>query len=416
MSSEVKTHTTVVPDVAASQIPWRWVAMGVFIFSDVLNSLDRFLLAALAPTIKTEFQLSNTDYGFVVSAFAMAYMLMAPITGLLVDRFGLNRSISVGVTLWSLAGIATSFVRGFPSLLMCRIGLGISETTGIPSASKAAASYLQPRELGLGTAFNGVGFTAGAIAAPLLVAALVPLYGWRVVFLLCGLAGLVWVPIWLITARLIPPQITAAQKKSAPLREVLSDRRLWVLALANILLMTPHSLWFNWTTIYFVQQQNMTQLEANQYFTWIPPIFATLGGFFGGWLGFRAIRKGAEPIKARMKICTIVAPMLIVTAAIPMLESSVLAAAGISLSFFLCLTVLSNLHSLPIDMFGMRHAAFTASVLAFSYALLQTFFSPIVGAMVDNFGFGAVCATVSVLPMTGILIVRPFMKATSKEG
>jgi ACS family hexuronate transporter-like MFS transporter len=64
----------------------RWIAVGVFVLSSSLNYLDRQLLAALAPTIKSEFQLSNTQYGEIVSVFSIVYAAMAPAAGWFIDR------------------------------------------------------------------------------------------------------------------------------------------------------------------------------------------------------------------------------------------------------------------------------------------------------------------------------------------
>jgi MFS family permease len=94
-----------------------------------------------------------------------------------------------------------------------------------------------------------------------------------------------------------------------------------------------------------------------------------------------------------------------VTAAIPLSQSPLTSAVGISCSFFLCLLILSNLHVIPIHLFGYGRAAFTASMLAFSYAALQMVFSPIVGALVDRFGFSVVCFCVAPLPLIGIWLM-----------
>src|SRR5579871_4769266 len=148
----------------------RWVVLGIFVISTALNYLDRLLLAALAPTLKGEFHLSNTQYGGVISVFSIVYALTAPVAGWFIDRVGLNAGITVSMAVWSAAGMASGTV------------LGIGEAAGIPCAGKANGLYLQPREFAFGTALNQVGITIGSIAAPLMVAAMAPVYGWRSVF------------------------------------------------------------------------------------------------------------------------------------------------------------------------------------------------------------------------------------------
>ena len=182
----------------------RWLVLSVFVVSTALNYLDRLLLAALAPTLKSEFHLSNTQYGGVISVFSIVYAVTAPVAGWFIDRVGLNAGITVSMAVWSMAGMATGWTRSFGGLLASRTVLGIGEAAGIPCAGKANGVYLQPRELAFGTALNQVGITIGSIAAPLMVAAMAPVYGWRSVFVVCGALGFVWIPVWWVTATRLP--------------------------------------------------------------------------------------------------------------------------------------------------------------------------------------------------------------------
>ena len=96
----------------------RWVAVGVFSLFSLLSFLDRQLLAALAPAIKAEFSLTNAEYGAIVSAFSLAYMLMTPLAGWFVDRVGLNLGAMLAVGFWSLDGYATAVAGTFLGLLL----------------------------------------------------------------------------------------------------------------------------------------------------------------------------------------------------------------------------------------------------------------------------------------------------------
>jgi len=384
----------------------RWLVLSVFVLSTALNYLDRLLLAALAPTLKSEFHLSNTEYGGVISVFSIVYALTAPVAGWFIDRVGLNAGITVSMAVWSLAGMATGLTRSLGGLLASRTVLGIGEAAGIPCAGKANGMYLQPREFAFGTALNQVGITIGSIAAPLMVAAMAPLYGWRSVFVVCGALGFVWIPVWWVTTTRLPAKPVEATASGGGVVRVLKDRRIWGLAAANALVMTLYTLWTNWTTVYFVEQHHLTEIEANQHFAWIPPVFATLGGFAGGWMAFRSIRSGIDAVGARLRICWLAAGVLLLTAAVPLTRTPALAAALISFSFFWCLAISTNLYAMPIDFFGAGHAAFGVSILTASYGLMQTVLSPLIGSMVDHFGFPMVCVVLSVMPLVGIAILR----------
>jgi ACS family hexuronate transporter-like MFS transporter len=379
--------------------------VAVFILATALSFLDRQVLAALAPALKLEFQLSNEGYGWVVAAFSLAYALGALPMGLLVDRLGLNRGASVAVGLWSAAGVATGFVGGLGSLLACRAALGVAEAGGIPASGKAFASYLEPRERAMGTAVNQLGITLGMMGAPLLAGAVAVRFGWRAAFVATGLLGFLWIPLWLATARRIPPR-AASSAAPAAVRDLVRDRRLWGLAIANVLLMTVYSLWMNWTTLYLVTAHSLSQAQANQRLAWIPPVFASLGALFGGWLSMRWAKAGVEVQAARVRASLVSALFLLGTAAVPWMPNAGWATALISLSFFWTVAMSANLYTMPLDMFGAARAGFAVSTLTFAYGLMQTFVSPLIGGLIDHYGFEPVCLGVAGLPLAAVGVLQ----------
>jgi ACS family hexuronate transporter-like MFS transporter len=260
--------------------------------------------------------------------------------------------------------------------------------------------------MALGTAVQQIGLFGGGVAAPLLVAAIAPQYGWRAAFALAGALGFIWIPVWWLTSSRIRPIARPTRGDSIPIAALLRDTRMRRIVFCSLTIMMVYSLWLNWTTILFVQQFGLTQADANRYFAWIPPIFATLGGFFGGWMALRRIDGGESPIRARMRVCWLVAPAAAVTAVVPWSESPMLAVSCIAVSFFVCMTLVTNLHVIPIDLFGPERAAFTSSMLTFAFALMQSITAPVFGAVIDRFGFGPLCVVLSVLPFGGLAIAR----------
>lgn len=408
--------TAAVPTVADAAVrdqvspgpsTWRWAVIAALVLFSALNFLDRQLLAAVAPSVMSEFNLNNAAYGTLLAAFSFAYMLSAPVAGLLVDRVGIYAGAMLAVGLWSLVGAGAGLAYTFTALVGFRMALGVAEAAGIPCSSKGSATYLLPREQGLGIAVQSIGFTLGAMAAPLTVAFVAPQYGWRAAFIVCGVIGFAWLPLWAFVARRVPAAGSVAARRGGPSPwAVLADRRLVTILIANVLIMTVHSMWMNWTTVYLVQVHGLTQSDANAYFAWIPPIFASLGGLFGAWLTLRATAGGTPVMHARLRHCYLIAPALLVTALVPLMPTPGLAVAAISLSFFSCMAMLNNLHVLPIDLFGPGRAAFTAALIVSSYAAMQTVLSPFMGMVVDRFGFAALCVAVSGLPIVAAMLLR----------
>ena len=383
---------------------FRWVVVSVLVLSTALSFLDRQVLAALAPLLKQEFHLSNEGYGYIVSAFSLAYAIVALPAGAFIDRVGLPRGLSLVVAVWSLAAMATGLTGGLLGLIVCRAWLGAAEAGGIPATGKGFALYLEPRERAIGTALNQVGITLGMVAAPLFAGWLAASYGWRAAFVATGAMGFLWIPAWLVVVRRVPVS-PGAVSSSPGTRGPGRDWRLWALAVANILMMTVYSLWMNWTTVFLVSQHGLTQVEANARLAWIPPVFASLGGLFGGWLSMAWARRGGSLYQARLKACVLAGVLLTSTAAVPWVPGAGAAIALISLSFFMAVAMSANIYAMPLDLFGARHAAFAVSVLTASYGLMQAVVSPLFGRLIDRVGFGAVCSLAGLLPLASLAVL-----------
>ncbi len=383
----------------------RWAVLVVFVLSATLNYLDRQMLPALAPGLRATLGFSNVDYGLILAAFSITYALSAPLAGLFIDRVGLNRGISLAVGLWSLAGIATGFARGLAAWLACRALLGLAQAGGVPAAGKAIARYLRPEERALGNAVSQVGLGVGAAMAPPLGIALSHAYGWPWAFFATGAAGLLWIPLWLRTARAVPVQETGREEQPARASQILRDRRLWAFVAANVLSMTVYTLWSNWTTVYLVEVHHLP-LAATASRAAIPPLFFNLGGLAGGWLSLRWMRAGVAALTARRRACVLSAAAMLATAAVPFAPGAGLATAGICFSAFWAAAMSVNLYTMPLDVWGAGRAAFAVSMLTGAYGAMQAVFSPAAGALIDRFGFPPVCAAVAVMPLAACAVLQ----------
>lgn len=388
--------------------PYRWVALSIFVLSSAINYLDRQTLATVAPLVRAEFHLSNAQYGLILTAFSIAYAGGAPFAGMLIDRIGLNRAISLAIGVWSCAGIFTGFTRGLAGLLGCRCVLGMSEAAGIPAAGKAIHQYLAPAERALGNALNQAGVSLGLILAPPVATWIAVTYGWRQAFMVTGCLGLIWIPVWnrtaRVTARAAPAGGYAPQAVSG-VSELLRSPRLWALVIANALNMSVYSLWTNWTTLYLVEARGLTLARAAWY-AWIPPLVAMLGGFGGGWLSLRGVRAGWPAVTARTRVCLAGALLALPTVLIPLLPTAGWAVAGISLSILAVSAVSVNVYTIPLDTFGGARAAFAISMLVASYGAVQALISPAIGAVVDARGYGPVCLVGALMPLAAYGVLR----------
>lgn len=170
--------------------------------STVLNYMDRQTVSLVRPQIREAFQITtDAQFGWVLSAFIMVYALFQVPAGYLVDRFDLGWSYAMAVAWWSLAAVATAFAPTLGVLIACRALLGVGESFNWPCALRVTARILPPSARGLGNGIFNSGAAVGAVVTPLVVTALSVNYGWRSAFLAIGLAGFVWVAVWLLAIR-----------------------------------------------------------------------------------------------------------------------------------------------------------------------------------------------------------------------
>ncbi len=395
---------TTEPASRQSSAASRWAAVSFFALASAWNYLDRLTLSAAAPRIRAEFHLTNTDYGWLLSAFALAYALASPVMGWFLDRLGLERGICWAVGLWSLATAFCGWSRSLGQLVASRVFLGIWESVGVPAAGKINAIYLEPKDRAIGAAMTQVGLSIGGIGAPLLVASMA---GWRSPFFVCAALGLGWIPVWLAVRRRVQPYAVVAPQ-SASLRgamELLREPRLLRLVAANILWMGIYTLWSNWTTLYLVHQYNLTTAQAAAY-AWFPPLASTLGAFAGGWISRRAIVRGSANVPARVLGTLVSAAGCLVTLAAPAMPTALLATAVIAASYFWATAGSVNLYTIPVDIWGGERAGMAISALVFAYGLLQTAISPLIGFLVDHYGYTPVCWLVALPPLAGWWLLR----------
>jgi ACS family hexuronate transporter-like MFS transporter len=395
-----------------SSFSLRWVAVSVFVVSSTLNYLDRTLLNTLAPLILIEFHLNMAGFGVLLSAFSFAYAASTLAAGWMLDRFGINRGISAALGWWSAAAASTGLVGSVTGLTICRVALAIGESAGIPGTGKVNGIYLKPEERALGAAVNQIGLSLSAPLAALSIG-FASSRGWRVPFIVSGLAGFLWIPLWLWVSRRIPAHYPVTRRSSSRSGlAILGERNLILLVIANIFWMGAYSLWSNWTTLYLTHVHHLS-LQATAHYVWIPPLISNVGGFFGGWLSLRWMKKSVEPVAARRRAVWVSAAGSLLTLLLPFAAGAGWATALISSSFFFALAGSVNIYALPIDIYGAGRSGVAIAALTCAFAILQTVLSPVIGYLADHHLYTGVLWLVT-LPLIASAFVLQGLKV--REG
>jgi sugar phosphate permease len=174
----------------------HWLIMVLFVVIGLVNSLDRATITIANPLIRQDLAISVSQMGWLLSAFLWAYAWTQLPLGLVMDRVAPRRMLGSAVLFWSLAQGLAGLASGFGQLFSLRLMLGLGEAPQVPTCAKIIRGWFGPRHRGLPTAmFTGSFQFATAVAAPLLTWIMLA-FGWRMMFTIMGLAGLLSGSLW----------------------------------------------------------------------------------------------------------------------------------------------------------------------------------------------------------------------------
>src|SRR5262245_44433527 len=121
-----------------------WQVALVATFTMTVSYIDRQTLAVLAPSVTEALGISEQAYGWLGSAFSMAYLVGTPFAGWWIDRAGARRGLLASVFAWSVVAALHAFVPGFAMLFILRLALGITEAPSFPGAAQTIQRILPP--------------------------------------------------------------------------------------------------------------------------------------------------------------------------------------------------------------------------------------------------------------------------------
>ncbi len=175
----------------------RWTICALLFLATTINYVDRQILALIKEFLDRELGWSNEEFGLVNAAFQGAYGVGLVLFGWLVDRYGTKIGYAVSIAFWSLAAIGHGLVGSVAGFFTARVALGVSEGGNFPSAIKTVALWFPKRERAFATSLFNAGTNVGAIIAPAIVPAIALTLGWRWAFIFAGIAGFLWLLLWL---------------------------------------------------------------------------------------------------------------------------------------------------------------------------------------------------------------------------
>lgn len=368
----------------------------------LISYIDRNTLALLAPTILKETRISARQYGLIISAFSIAYMLGNPVWGRILDRFGLRRGMTLSVFAWTLASISHAFAAGFGGFAAARAALGFGEGATFPGGLRTVVQTLPASARGRGIAVAYSGGSLGAVITPLIVTPIYLHWGWRAAFFFTGGIGLGWLALWSFIGRRPEMRHAPTEPLSRTRPPRLSDPRLWAFICAYALGALPLAFVIYGMSIYMSQGMDKSQAFIGEVL-WIPPLGWETGYFVWGWLSDRTAASSKGPVAGIGKLMFAAALLSLpfaVATRIPgvwlfLLELFVamFAAAG-----FLILSVAYATH-----VYSAEHAGFIAGVGAGSWSAGVALAMPLFGYLLDRHWYDTAFLLSAVVPSAGYL-------------
>jgi len=337
----------------------RYQILFLIFVNVVINYMDRSNLAVAASEISKEFEFTSVQMGLIFSAFSWTYLLFQIPGGIMVKRYSPRVLYAFSLITWSLATVFQGFAKGFVTLFGLRMATGAFEAPAFPINNRVVSNWFPDNERASAIAVYTSGqFLGLAFLMPVL--SKVQFYvGWKGLFVVTGLVGILWGIVWYIFYRdpmkhkkvneaeldLIEKGGGMLDKQSASddnsrkkfkwsdLKEVLSHRKLWGIYIGQFAVNS--TLWFflTWFPKYLVDYRGLDFIKSG-YWASVPYLAAFAGVLSSGFLSDYLIRKGVSAAKARKRPIIIGLLVSVLILGANYVDSPPLIILFMSLSFF----------------------------------------------------------------------------------
>lgn len=255
---------------------------------NVMNFIDRGLLGSFANFIVPDLELTNTEFGLLTGlVFLFFYSTMGLFMGALADQVNRTRLIATGLALWSILTAVSGAARGFVSLALPRMFIGVGESIMTPTSMSLLSDRFPSSRLGFVSGFYYMGVPVGTGLSLLIVGYLGPAIGWRNCFYILGAIGVVLAMVmWFVKET---PRRHLATAKPPGFREI-GRTVMRVIPKSPALMATIgggvayHFILgaATFDQLWFVQERGFDRAEIAQYTGWIGITGGILGNLFGG--------------------------------------------------------------------------------------------------------------------------------------
>jgi len=348
--------------------------------------LDNQVLSVLAPVLRKEFGMDNTAYSNILNAFFLSYTLAYIFGGRVMDKIGARAGMAIAGLCGSTASVLHTLVNSVFGLGFCRFLRASGEGPVPPGCAKTVAEWFPVKERGFATSAWLSGATIGATIAPVVVVWMYERLGWKATFLATGIAGYLWVALWLSLKGKWPAEMLARHKtEHHPIRQLFRQRAIWGVMMLRFFLDPVWFFYIFWLPNYLVDGKGLSVTAAG-LLAWIPFLAADFGTLAGGSLASWLQHRGWSVNRSHKCVMTVSAVMMMSSVAVPLLSVTWQYVAAMCVSIIGMQMFGSNNHVVPTQLFPSRIVGTVAGVVGGCAGISSMIFTRFIGVSVDLTG------------------------------
>jgi ACS family hexuronate transporter-like MFS transporter len=423
---------------------YRWRIVALLFSVTTINYIDRQVLSFVmtddlfkkailglpksAVLTAANIKAFKVQMGFIDSAFKTTYAIGFFLSGWLIDKIGTKKGFSLGMIIWSIAGLLSSFVSTVTQFKLVRALLGIGESANFPAAVKTIAEWFPRKERSAANGILNAASNMGVIATALLIPFIITNYGWRNAFLVSGFLGFAMLAIYHFvyskptqTKKLLAKELDyilaedteGFKKEHANVRlswkQLAGYRQTWVFATVKI---CSDPVWFfylTWLPDFFMTNDALDKKLDLKNFGLpflIIYVVSDIGSIFFGWLATTLMKNGWSENKAR-KITMLMCALLVM----PIFVASSVHNINIAIAIMAIATAAhqgwsTNVYSLASNLFPSGSVASVTGIGGMLGGITSIFVAAITGIVVANFGYKPMFIFAGLAYLVGLVIIH----------
>ena len=284
---------------------YRWLITSLIFFITLINFIDRSAISFVIEPLKEEFHFTDTQFGMILSAFGIGYLMLTGVGGWLVDKFGPRIMWPLAAIAWSICVGFLGFAAGFWSFITMRFFLGITEGPHFPAMTRSISNWIPPKERATALSIGLVAVPLSSVIGAPITSYLVSDFGWRTMFFSISTIGILWGAIWYYLFRDKPKDSPFVSEQELSLINTVEKRTdyttkqqlNWRFILTHPALIANNIAYFAfgymlffatlWLPGYFLSQHGINLKSIGWYLTipWLTgALFVKIGGIVSDWL------------------------------------------------------------------------------------------------------------------------------------